>query len=170
MIADIGLIFFLLLMGLELDISLLRSNAKKSIMISLTGIITTLALSCGISSLFYMEFVVPFSFTLQHPVSKLNYMMFIGVAMSVTAFPVLARILTERKLLSTTLGITVISGKFLFFIKLYVLCFMFYFFPNSYYYKYTLSRWKKEKEKENDVILMYYFIKKSILSISCCCR
>ncbi|RKO90697.1 Cation/H+ exchanger, partial [Blyttiomyces helicus] len=103
-LANVGLIFFLLLMGLELDLGIVQKRAKISLSISLTGIIGTFALSIGVSRFFYLN--IP---GLDEK-GYTNFMLFIGVAMSVTALPVLARILTERKLLHTPVGVTVISA------------------------------------------------------------
>ncbi|KAJ3103075.1 K(+)/H(+) antiporter [Phlyctochytrium bullatum] len=93
-LANFGLLMFLLLMGLELDLSVVAKRARVSLTISLTGILLTFTLSIGIAD------------NVDYP----KLLLFIGVACSVTAFPVLARILTERKLLKTPVGVTVISA------------------------------------------------------------
>ncbi|KAJ3094762.1 K(+)/H(+) antiporter [Phlyctochytrium planicorne] len=89
----------------ELDLSVVAKRARTSLTISLTGISCTFLLSIGISKFFYTYFE-GISDNVEYP----KLLLFIGVAMSVTAFPVLARILTERKLLKTPVGITVISA------------------------------------------------------------
>ncbi|KAJ3217160.1 K(+)/H(+) antiporter [Dinochytrium kinnereticum] len=109
-LANLGLLMFLLLMGLkwflqELDLSVVAKRARVSLTISLTGIACTFALSVGVSRFFYDMFP-----DISNGVAYPKLMLFIGVAMSVTAFPVLARILTERKLLRTPVGISVISA------------------------------------------------------------
>ncbi|KAJ3049328.1 K(+)/H(+) antiporter, partial [Rhizophlyctis rosea] len=105
LLANLGLILFLLLMGLELDLGTVAKRARTSLTISLTGIIGTFALSIGVSKFFYEN--IP---GLEEQTSYTSFLLFIGVAMSVTALPVLARILTERKLLKTPVGVTVISA------------------------------------------------------------
>ncbi|KAJ3042898.1 K(+)/H(+) antiporter [Rhizophlyctis rosea] len=105
LLANLGLILFLLLMGLELDLGVVAKRAKTSLAISLTGIVGTFALSLGVSKFFYTN--IP---GLEEQTSYTSFLLFIGVAMSVTALPVLARILTERNLLKTPVGVTVISA------------------------------------------------------------
>ena len=61
--------------------------------------------SIGVSSFFHQN--IP---GLKELVDYSKLMVFIGVAMSVTALPVLARILTERNLLRTGVGVAVVSA------------------------------------------------------------
>ncbi|KAJ3329142.1 K(+)/H(+) antiporter [Blyttiomyces sp. JEL0837] len=105
LLANFGLVMFLLLMGLELDLSVVLKRARTSLTISLTGISLTFLISIGISRFFYDQ-IPGMSDIVAYP----KLLIFIGVAMSVTALPVLARILTERKLLKTPVGITVLSA------------------------------------------------------------
>jgi len=101
--SEFGLIFFMFLVGLELDTKLMKAHMKESLIISATGIIFPFLLSIAASILLYNKFStddVPFT----------SFMLFIGVSMSITAFPVLARILTDRKLLMTKVGMTAISA------------------------------------------------------------
>ncbi|KAJ1548898.1 K(+)/H(+) antiporter [Cladochytrium tenue] len=105
LLANLGLLLFLLLMGLELDLSIVAKRARTSLSISLTGICLTFAISTGISRFFFL-YIPGLADTVDYP----RLLIFIGVAMSVTALPVLARILTERNLLHTPVGVTVISA------------------------------------------------------------
>ncbi|KAJ3268036.1 K(+)/H(+) antiporter [Borealophlyctis nickersoniae] len=104
LISNFALIFFLFLVGLELDPQSLRKKAKQSAFISLTGIILPFASGVGVSKVIYDKFgdheTVPFY----------SFLVFCGVAMSITAFPVLARILTERRLLTTPVGRTTLAA------------------------------------------------------------
>ncbi|KAJ3171254.1 K(+)/H(+) antiporter [Geranomyces variabilis] len=97
LVANIGLIFFLFLVGLELDPTTLVKRARQSAAISITGIALPFAAGVGVSKLIYdnlADQTVPFY----------SFFVFCGVAMSITAFPVLARILTELKLLASPVG------------------------------------------------------------------
>ncbi len=79
LLANIGLIFFLLLMGLELDIGIVRSRARVSAAISLAGIVLPFTLSIGVST-FYYNYLPGMA----EAGSYVNLLLFIGVAMSIT--------------------------------------------------------------------------------------
>ncbi|KAH6591075.1 hypothetical protein BASA50_009075 [Batrachochytrium salamandrivorans] len=96
-VANFGLVLFLFLVGLELDPTKLASQFKKSAAISLAGITLPFAAGVGVSKIIYDRYA-------DHNVQFTSFFVFCGVAMSITAFPVLARILTERKLLKTEVG------------------------------------------------------------------
>ncbi|KAG7577632.1 Cation/H+ exchanger [Arabidopsis thaliana x Arabidopsis arenosa] len=95
-LANIGLLFFLFLVGLELDFTAIRKTGKKSLLIALAGISLPFVVGVGTS------FVL--SATISKGVNQLPFIVFMGVALSITAFPVLARILAELKLLTTDIG------------------------------------------------------------------
>ncbi|CAM0947387.1 unnamed protein product [Alopecurus aequalis] len=95
-VAHLGLLYFLFLVGLEMDLDVIRRSGKKALFVALAGM--ALPFCMGIAT----------SFIFQHQVSRnvqpTSFLLFLGVALSVTAFPVLARILAEIKLLNTDLG------------------------------------------------------------------
>lgn len=95
-LANLGLLFFLFLVGLELDLKSLGRTGKKALTIALAGISLPFALGIGTS------FVL--RATISKGVNEGPFLVFMGVALSITAFPVLARILAELKLLTTDLG------------------------------------------------------------------
>ncbi|MDV3616201.1 cation/H(+) antiporter [Elizabethkingia anophelis] len=101
-LSQIGLIFFMYIVGMELDLSVLRKKAHDAVVISHASIIIPFALGIGLSYFIYKEFApdgVQFS----------SFALFIAIAMSITAFPVLARIVQERNLQKTKLGTIVIT-------------------------------------------------------------
>lgn len=94
-IANVGLIMFMFLVGLELDADLLRHNYRHSIIISITAIALPFGLGSASSLVVYHTMIDT------EKVGFGNFILFIGVALSITAFPVLARILTEYGMLQT---------------------------------------------------------------------
>ncbi|KAH7915459.1 Sodium/hydrogen exchanger family-domain-containing protein [Hygrophoropsis aurantiaca] len=103
LVANIGLCLFLFLVGLEIDASIIKRNARLSVIVSLAGMALPFGLGAALSIPLYHHFIDP-------DVVYTHFMLFTGVAYSITAFPVLCRILTELKLLDTTVGIIVLSA------------------------------------------------------------
>ncbi|KAF9222970.1 hypothetical protein BS17DRAFT_735128 [Gyrodon lividus] len=103
LVANIGLCLFLFLVGLEIDASVIKRNARMSVIVSLAGIALPFALGAALSLPLYHHFI-------DSSVHFTYFMLFTGVAYSITAFPVLCRILTELKLLDTNVGIIVLSA------------------------------------------------------------
>ncbi|PPQ69428.1 hypothetical protein CVT24_001477 [Panaeolus cyanescens] len=103
LVANIGLCLFLFLVGLEIDSGVIKRNARLSATVALAGMILPFGIGAGMAHAVYKEFVNP-------DVQFTHFMLFTGVAYSITAFPVLCRILTELKLLDTTVGIVVLSA------------------------------------------------------------
>jgi len=101
--ANFGLIIFMFLVGLELDTGLLKKNLRKALVISIASIVVPFALGLASSYLIYIRLIDP-------AVSFASFLLFIGVAMSITAFPVLARILTEAKMVQTDIGAMALSA------------------------------------------------------------
>ncbi|KIJ64593.1 hypothetical protein HYDPIDRAFT_28527 [Hydnomerulius pinastri MD-312] len=101
--ANIGLCLFLFIIGLEIDPSIIRRNARLSVVVSLSGVVLPFAIGCGISVPLYHNFIAASA-------NFHYFMLFVGVSYSITAFPVLCRILTELKLLDTTVGLIVLSA------------------------------------------------------------
>jgi Kef-type K+ transport system membrane component KefB len=89
--------------GLEIDLTVIKRNIRLSAMVAIAGMAFPFAIGIGMAHAIYEEFIDPrIQFT--------HFMLFCGVAYSITAFPVLCRILTELKLLDTTVGIVVLSA------------------------------------------------------------
>ncbi|KAH9924338.1 Sodium/hydrogen exchanger family-domain-containing protein [Epithele typhae] len=103
LVANIGLCLFLFLVGLEIDAQVIKRNARLSVTVALAGMVLPFGLGAGLAVPLYHEFI-------DQSVKFTNFMLFTGVAYSITAFPVLCRILTELKLLDTTVGIVVLSA------------------------------------------------------------
>ena len=101
-VAKIGVVLFMFLVGLQLDARPLRSHSHSTLAISHASILAPFILGAALALLLYPIYATGgTSFTV--------FSLFIGVSMSVTAFPVLARILTDRRIQSTPLGVTAIA-------------------------------------------------------------
>lgn len=101
-LSQIGLAFFMFIIGMELDIDKLKHQAKNAVVISHASIIVPFFLGVSLSYFIYEQFAPA-------GVKFLAFALFMGIAMSITAFPVLARIVQERGLTKTTLGAMVIT-------------------------------------------------------------
>jgi Kef-type K+ transport system membrane component KefB len=98
-LAQIGLALYMFLVGLEFDLGLIRSRVKSAMSVSWAGILTPFLLGCGVAWLLRDRFPL-----FAPGVKTWEAMLFMGAAMSITAFPMLARIIYERGLAGTSLG------------------------------------------------------------------
>ena len=101
-LSQIGLILFMFVIGMELDLKVLKNKAKEAVVISHASIVIPFALGMGLSYFIYHQFAPA-------GVEFLSFSLFMGIAMSITAFPVLARIVQERGIHKTRLGTIVIT-------------------------------------------------------------
>lgn len=101
-LSQIGLAFFMFIVGMELDISKIRQKAHDAVMISHASIVIPFFLGVCLAYFTYRQFAPA-------QVSFLSFALFMGIAMSITAFPVLARIVQERGLSGTPLGTMAIT-------------------------------------------------------------
>jgi Kef-type K+ transport system membrane component KefB len=96
-LSQLGVVMFMFIVGMELHLTHLREKGSTAVMISHASIIVPFLLGTALSLFIYQE--------LAPPGTSFNaFALFIGVAMSITAFPVLARILEDRGLSQTYLG------------------------------------------------------------------
>jgi len=105
-VANVGLILFLFLVALELDIRLFTHNWRVALSVGLAGMILPFALGVAIAWGIYNQFHDETTVTISFGV----FALFVGTALAITAFPVLCRILTELKLLGTSVGVTVLAA------------------------------------------------------------
>jgi Kef-type K+ transport system membrane component KefB len=97
LLSQIGVVLFMFIVGMEVNVQQLREKGSTAVMISHASIIVPFLLGTALSLFLYQE--------LAPAGTSFNaFALFIGVAMSITAFPVLARILEDRGLTQTTLG------------------------------------------------------------------
>ena len=101
-LSQIGLILFMYIVGMEIDMKILRNKAHDAVVISHASIIIPFALGMGLAYFIYDQFAPA-------NVQFASFGLFTGIAMSITAFPVLARIVQERGIHKTRLGTIVIT-------------------------------------------------------------
>jgi len=100
--ANLGLIFYMFLVGLEIDLSQLKGRITQTAAISNTGV--------AIPMLFGLAVAIP-TYELVGPDRGFTaFALFMGVSMSITAFPVLARILVERRMLKRPIGVLALAS------------------------------------------------------------
>jgi Kef-type K+ transport system membrane component KefB len=102
LLSQIGVVLFMFVVGMELNVRQLREKGSAAVMISHASIILPFLLGTALSLFLYVD--------LAPPGTSFNaFALFIGVAMSITAFPVLARILEDRQMSQTCLGAIAIT-------------------------------------------------------------
>ncbi|KAG5962090.1 hypothetical protein E4U57_007336 [Claviceps arundinis] len=106
-VANLGLVLYLFLIGLETDVRFLVSNWRIATSVAVAGLALPFGIGCALAYGVYNAFhnepgLKPIAFSI--------YMLFIGIAVAITAFPVLCRILTELKLLDTSVGVVTLSA------------------------------------------------------------
>src|SRR5271163_5186083 len=100
-LSTVGLVLFLFLIGMELDYEQLYRQRVTAIMASFMSILLPFSMGALLSHSLRIRFA-------PHGIGSIPFVLFLGIAMSITAFPVLARILEERNLQGTALGPTAI--------------------------------------------------------------
>jgi Kef-type K+ transport system membrane component KefB len=101
-VAQVGVILYMFIVGLELNVDRLRHRAQATILTSHASIIAPFVLGSMLALYLYPRLAtanVPFT----------SFALFMGVAMSITAFPVLARILADRRMTETELGVVALT-------------------------------------------------------------
>ena len=101
-LSQIGLILFMFVIGMELDLKILKNRANEAVVISHASIVIPFTLGVGLAYFVYNQFA-------PEGIAFLSFALFMGIAMSITAFPVLARIVQERGIHKTKLGAIVIT-------------------------------------------------------------
>jgi len=101
-LSQVGLMLFMFVIGMELDINLIRKQAREAVIISHASILIPYTLGMTLALYLFKQFAPP-------TISFSSFALFMGIAMSITAFPVLARIIQERNLTRTKLGAMAIT-------------------------------------------------------------
>lgn len=102
LLSQIGVVLFMFVVGMELDIQHLREKASTAILVSHASIFVPFLLGAALALLLYPTLAPA-------DISFAPFALFIGIAMSITAFPVLARILADRGLTQSRLGVIALT-------------------------------------------------------------
>ena len=102
-LSQVGLVLFMFVIGMELDFSVLKNKINETLVISHAGILVPFFLGIVASYWIYEEYAAA-------QTAFLPFALFIGISMSITAFPVLARIIQERNMTKTSLGTLAIAS------------------------------------------------------------
>jgi len=101
-ISNLGLVIYMFLVGLELNVKELRRYGQTAILISHMSIVVPFVLASILAIYLYPRLS-------DNSVSFMSFALFMGAATAITAFPVLARILTDKQMLTTSLGTVAIT-------------------------------------------------------------
>ena len=101
-LAQLGVVLYMFLVGLELDLAQLRKRPQATVTIAQASIVVPFALGAAMAWFLHPQLGLP-------GVPPLHFVLFFGVAMSITAFPVLARILTDRGAHRSALGVMALA-------------------------------------------------------------
>jgi Kef-type K+ transport system membrane component KefB len=99
LLSQIGVCLFLFTVGMELDVSEVRHKAQTAVVVSHSSIVIPYFLGVTLALFLYSQLAQPGA-------SFLAFALFMGISMSITAFPVLVRILQDRGIFKTSLGST----------------------------------------------------------------
>ena len=103
-LSEIGLVLFMFVIGMELDLSALKNKMGATFVISQASIVIPYFMGMWLAYYLYEEFAAA-------QTDFMSFALFIGISMSITAFPVLARIVQERGLTKSHLGTISPAGR-----------------------------------------------------------
>ena len=101
-LGDLGLILYMFSLGARLDTNLMLRQSWNAVIISLSGIFLPLVLGCTLGAFLYPSLKGASA-------TFFSFVLLIGTALSITAFPVLARLLAEKKMLGTRVGLLALT-------------------------------------------------------------
>lgn len=102
-LGDIGLVLYMFSLGTRLDVHSILHQSRKAVVVSLSGMLLPLVMGAATGLLLYSGFAGP-------QATPLAFVLLVGTAMSITAFPVLARLLVERGMLNTNVGMLALTS------------------------------------------------------------
>jgi len=101
-LGDIGLVLYMFSLGTRLDTHLMLRQSRNAIVVSLSGTILPLITGALLAFFLYPGLTGP-------KATLVSFMLLVGTAMAITAFPVLARLLAEKNMLGTRVGMLALT-------------------------------------------------------------
>ena len=101
-LGDIGLVLYMFSLGTHIDTHTMLRQSHKATVVSLSGILLPIVMGGIFAFFLYPEFAGP-------KANLASFLLLVGTAMAITAFPVLARLLTERDMLRTSIGMLALT-------------------------------------------------------------
>ncbi len=101
-LGDIGLVLYMFSLGTRLDTHLMLRQSRNAIVVSLSGTILPLIMGALLAFFLYPGLAGP-------KATLVSFMLLVGTAMAITAFPVLARLLAEKNMLGTRVGMLALT-------------------------------------------------------------
>ncbi|HJT58392.1 MAG TPA: cation:proton antiporter [Ktedonobacteraceae bacterium] len=101
-LGDIGLVLYMFSLGAQIDINLMLSQKRSAVIVSVSGIIFPLGMGALLGFFLYPGLAGP-------KATPFSFALLIGTVMAITAFPVLARLLSEKKMLGTKIGMLALT-------------------------------------------------------------
>ena len=96
-LGDIGLVLYMFALGARIDIHLLLRQSRNAALVSLNGTLVPLVMGCVLAFFLFPQFA-------GNKATPVAFILLVGTAMAITAFPVLARLLAEKQMLGTSVG------------------------------------------------------------------
>ena len=101
-LGQIGLVLYMFSLGARMDISLMLRQSRKAIVVSSGGIVLPLVLGGGMAFFLFPQYAGAHA-------TQVSFVLLVGTAMAITAFPVLARLLAEKKMVDTRVGVLALT-------------------------------------------------------------
>lgn len=103
LMSHLGILVYMFLIGMEANLKNFQKSAHRTLLISHAGIVVPFVMGCSLAFFLFESYGGP-------KASFGSFAFFMGISMSITAFPVLARIIQEKKMAQSPLGITALSA------------------------------------------------------------
>src|SRR5215467_4077286 len=102
-LGELGLVLYMFTLGTRLDTKLMLRQSRSAIVTSLSSILLPLIMGALLAFYLYPDFAGP-------KANPISFILLVGTAMAITAFPVLARLLAEKQMLDSKIGMLALTS------------------------------------------------------------